>query len=63
MTMADLDTTISNAEESVPLAQDEEAYGKGLWKTQQALRLLGAGQDYHPVQLPHPIGGHYRDDQ
>jgi hypothetical protein len=61
--MPSLDDTISNAEADVPLTQDIAKSGTGMPKTAEALRLLGAGQPYNPVKLPHPIGGHYRTDE
>lgn len=61
--MPSLDDTIVNAEADVPLNQNIVKSGAGMPKTAEALRLLGAGQSYKPVKLPHPIGGHYREDE
>jgi hypothetical protein len=61
--MPSLDDTIVDAESDVPLNQDLVKSGTGMPKTAESLRLLGAGQPYNPVKLPHPIGGHYREDE
>lgn len=45
--MSEVDDTVANSVEDNPIVQNIAKYGpKAMWKTQQALGILGAGQPY-----------------